>query len=48
MAEKDDSESVAQDDVTAILTRFTRGEPANDVAVEQDDVTTLITLFERN
>jgi outer membrane protein assembly factor BamB len=48
IAGKDSAEEVTQNDVTAAITRFNRGEPANDVAVEQDDVTTLITLFERN
>jgi hypothetical protein len=45
---KDDPESVTQDDVTATLTRFNRGEPANGVEITQDDVTSLITVFERN
>jgi hypothetical protein len=45
---KDDPANLTQDDVTAVITQFERGETVNGVDPAQDDVTTVITLFERN
>jgi len=45
---KSDSGDLTQDDVTATITRFQRGQSANGIEIQQNDVTTLITLFERN
>lgn len=44
----DDPAQLTQDDVTAAITRFERGEPVNNIDINQDDVTATITLFERN
>jgi acyl-CoA hydrolase len=44
----DDPAQLTQDDVTAAITRFNRGESVNGLTIEQDDVTAVITLFERN
>ena len=44
----DDPANLTQDDVTAAITRFERGEPVDNIDIEQDDVTAIITLFERN
>lgn len=43
-----DSSELTQNDVTATITRFERGEAVDGVAVTQDDVTTVVTLFERD
>lgn len=48
IADVNDPSELTQDDVTATITRFERGEAVDGVAVTQDDVTTVITLFERN
>jgi len=47
ITEKGDSSKLTQDDVTAVITRFERGDSVNDLTVTQDDVTATITLFER-
>lgn len=48
IAEKEDPAELSQNDVTAAITRFDRGETANGIKIEQNDITILITLFERN
>lgn len=48
IAEKDDPAELSQNDVTAAITRFDRGETANGIELSQNDITALITLFERN
>lgn len=48
IAEKEDPADLSQNDVTAAITRFNRGETANGIEIEQNDITILITLFERN
>jgi hypothetical protein len=45
---KSDPSELTQNDVTAVITRFNRGQSVNNVTVTQDDVTATITLFERN
>ena len=45
---KRDSTELDQDDVTAVITQFERGESVNGVRVNQSDVTSIITLFQRN
>lgn len=45
---KSDPRELTQNDVTAVITRFNRGQSVNNVTVTQDDVTATITLFERN
>lgn len=45
---KDSPEQLSQDDVTAAITRFNRGESVNNVTIAQDDITNVITIFERN
>lgn len=47
IAEKDDPAELSQNDVTAAITRFNRGQTVNGINIEQNDITTLITLFER-
>jgi hypothetical protein len=44
---KSDPSELTQNDVTAVITRFNRGQSVNDVDINQDDVTATITLFER-
>jgi len=39
---------LSQNDVTAIITRFKRGQAANGISIKQNDITAAITLFERN
>jgi hypothetical protein len=39
---------LTQNDVTAMITRFDRGQTANGIAIRQNDITAVITLFERN
>jgi serine/threonine-protein kinase len=39
---------LSQNDVTAIITRFERGQSVNGISVTQNDVTATITLFERS
>jgi hypothetical protein len=48
IAAKDDSSQLTQNDVTAVITRFERGQSVNNIEINQDDVTATITLFERN
>lgn len=48
LADKRDPTELTQDDVTAAITRFSRGQPVNNIDPSQDDITVLITLFERN
>jgi len=48
IAGKSDSSELTQDDVTATITRFNRGQSVNNIDIKQDDVTAMITLFERN
>ena len=45
---KNDPSALTQNDVTAVITRFNRGQSVNNVSVTQDDVTATITLFERS
>ena len=45
---KSSLQELTQNDVTATITRFNRGQSVNNVGISQDDVTTVITLFERN
>lgn len=45
---KDDPSALTQNDVTAVITRFNRGQSIDSVEVTQNDVTTAITLFERS
>lgn len=45
---KSDPSQLTQNDVTATITRFNRGQSVNGVTVTQNDVTAMITLFERN
>jgi hypothetical protein len=45
---KNDPSELTQNDVTATITRFNRGQTVNDIDITQDDVTATITLFERN
>jgi major cell surface glycoprotein (TIGR04216 family) len=45
---KNDPSQLAQDDVTAAITRFNRDQSVNGVRINQDDVTAIITLFERD
>ena len=45
---KPDPGQLTQNDVTAVITRFNRGQSINNVDINQDDVTATITLFERN
>ena len=48
IAGKPSSAELTQNDVTAAVTRFNRGQSVDGVRVTQDDVTALITLFERS
>lgn len=48
IADVNDASELTQDDVTAAITRFNRGQMINGVVVTQDDVTTVITLFRRS
>ena len=43
-----DPSDLTQDDVTAVITRFNRGQSVKNIDIKQDDVTATITLFERN
>lgn len=45
---KNDPSDLTQNDVTATITRFNRGQSVNGIDITQNDVTTMITLFERN
>lgn len=45
---KQNPSELTQNDVTAVITRFNRGQSVNNINVDQDDVTATITLFERN
>jgi hypothetical protein len=45
---KSDPSELTQNDVTAVITRFSRGQSVNNIDITQDDVTATITLFERN
>jgi hypothetical protein len=45
---KQTESELTQDDVTATITRFNRGQTVNNIDIIQDDVTATITLFERN
>jgi hypothetical protein len=48
IADKNSPSEFTQNDVTATITRFNRGQSVNGVEITQNDVTTVITLFERN
>jgi hypothetical protein len=48
IAGKSDPSDLTQNDVTAVITRFNRGQSVNNIDIKQDDVTAMITLFERN
>jgi hypothetical protein len=48
IAGKSNPSDLTQDDVTATITRFNRGQSVNNIDINQDDVTATITLFERN
>jgi hypothetical protein len=45
---KTSTSELTQNDVTAAITRFARGQSVNGVDITQDDITALITLFERD
>jgi PKD repeat protein len=45
---KSDQNALSQNDVTATITRFNRGQSINNVDITQNDVTAVITLFERS
>jgi hypothetical protein len=45
---KSDPSKLTQNDVTAVITRFNRGQSVNNISINQDDVTATITLFGRN
>lgn len=48
IAGKNSPSELTQNDVTAVITRFERGQSNNNLTIRQDDVTAMITLFERS
>jgi hypothetical protein len=48
ITDNSDPSDLTQDDVTAVITRFNRGQSVKNIDIKQDDVTATITLFERN
>jgi uncharacterized membrane protein len=48
VSQKEDPSQITQNDITATITRFDRGQTSNGVDISQSDITTLITLFDRN
>jgi len=45
---KSDPAELTQNDITAAITRFDRGQTVDGLNIGQNDITTLITLFDRN
>ncbi|PHQ40521.1 hypothetical protein DJ69_00690 [Halorubrum persicum] len=45
---RENPDALTQSDVTAAITRFSRGQSVNGIEIKQDDITAIVTFFERD